>query len=139
MTYIYISEVSDNHCATVFTRFFDFFDFLISEAAMVGVFEHGVFDGPVTVRSSRQLKRVENKMFELMDHSVAFYILPDNHRCHTENLFQLVRQNVCNNKKALFVSPNMANEIFILDAILQSAGYIGFSYTCPGCNIYLNI
>ena len=129
-----ISEVSDNHCATVFTRFFYFFDFLISEAAMVGV-----FDGPVTVRSSRQLKRVESKMFKLMDDSVAFYILPENHRCHTENIFQLVRQNVCNNKKTMFISPNMAGEILILDAILQSAGYIGFSYTCPGCNIYLNI
>ena len=99
----------------------------------------GVFDGPVTVRSSRQLKRVESKMFKLMDDSVAFYLLPENHRCHTENIFQLVRQNVCNNKKTMFISPNMAGEILILDAILQSAGYIGFSYTCPGCNIYLNI
>ena len=126
---------TDNHCATVFTRFFYFFYFLISEAAMVGVFQHGLFDGPVTVRTSRQLKRVEKKMFELMDHSVAFIILPDTHRCHTENLFQIVRQNSCNIKKVMFVSQNMTNEIFLLDLVLKSAGYNGFSYTCPGCNI----
>ena len=97
----------------------------------------GVFDGPVTVRSSRQLKRVEDKMFHLMDHRVAFHILPDDHRCHSEHVFQLVRQNVCNNKKALFITPNMLDEIFILDAVVQSAGYEGFSYTCPGCMLDL--
>ena len=111
------------------------FDRGIYSFAMVGVFQHGLFDGPVTVRTSRQLKRVEKKMFELMDHSVAFYILPETHRCHTENLFQIVRQNSCNIKKVMFVSQNMENEISILDLVLKSAGYNGFSYTCPGCNM----
>ena len=102
---------------------------------MVGVFHQSLFEGPVYVRTSRQLKRVEKTMFELMDHSVAFIILPDTHRCHSEDLFHIVRQNACKIRKVMFVSQNMTNEIHLLELVLKSAGYKGFSYTCPGCNI----
>ena len=94
-----------------------------------------LFDSPVYVRTSRQLKRVEKTMFELMDHNVAFIILPDTHRCPSEDLFHIVRQNACKIRKVMFVSQNMTNEIHLLELVLKSAGYNGFSYTCPGCNI----
>ena len=130
----YIWSYTDNHCATVFTDFFIFFYFLISDTAMVGV-HHSLFESPVYIRTSRQLKRVEKTMFELMDHNVAFIILPDTHRCPSEDLFHIVRQNACKIRKVMFVSQNMTNEIHLLELVLKSAGYNGFSYTCPGFNI----
>ena len=97
----------------------------------------GVFNGPVTVRSSRQLKHVESTMFHLMDHRVAIHIIPDDHRCHSDQIYELVRRNACNVRKAIFVTRNMLNEVIILDAVVQSAGYEGFIYTCPGCILNL--
>ena len=97
----------------------------------------GVFNGPVTVRSSRQLKHVESTMFHLMDHRVDIHIIPVDHHCHSDQIYELVRRNECNVRKAIFVSRNMLNEVIILDAVVQSAGYEGFKYTCPGCMLNL--
>ena len=94
-------------------------------------------NGPVTVRTSRQLKNVESTMFHLMDDRVDIHIIPVEHRCHSDQMYELVRRNECNVRKSIFVSRNMINEVIILDAVVQSGGYEGFKYTCPGCMLNL--
>ena len=89
--------------------------------------------GPVTVRSSRQLRSIESTMFNLMDEEVAIHIIPVEHRCHSDQIYQLVRRNECNIRKSIFVSRNMIDEFRLLDAVVQSGGYKPFKYTCPGC------
>ena len=93
--------------------------------------------GPVTVRSSSKLKSIESTMFHLMDEGVAIHIIPVEHRCHSDQIYQLVRRNECNIRKSIFVSRNMINEVRILDAVVQGGGYEAFKYTCPGCMLNL--
>ena len=94
-------------------------------------------NGPVTVRTSRQLKNIESTMFHLMDERVDIHIIPVEHRCHSDQIYQLVRRNECNIRKSIFVSRNMIHEFRILDAVVQSGGYARFKYTCPGCMLNL--
>ena len=93
--------------------------------------------GPVTVPTSSKLKSIESTMFHLMDEGVAIHIIPVEHRCHSDQIYQLVRRNECNIRKSIFVSRNMINEVRILDAVVQGGGYEAFKYTCPGCMLNL--
>ena len=93
--------------------------------------------GPVTVRTSSKLKSIESTMFLLMDEGVDIHIIPVEHRCHSDQIYQLVRRNECNIRKSIFVSRNMINEVRILDAVVQGGGYEAFKYTCPGCMLNL--
>ena len=91
-------------------------------------------NGPVTVRTSRQLKNIESTMFELLDQSVDIHIIPVEHRCPSDEIYELIRKNECNIRKVICVSRNMIKEFISLDAVVQSGGYEGFKYTCPGCD-----
>ena len=91
-------------------------------------------NGPVTVRTSRQLRNIESTMFALLDERVDIHIIPVEHRCPSDEIYELIRKNECNIRKVICVTRNMINEFIILDTVGQNGGYEGFKYTCPGCD-----
>ena len=88
----------------------------------------------VIVRTSNQLKNIESTIFELFDRGLEIHILPVEHRCSTEETYDFVRKNQCDIRKVIFASRKMLQEFILLDALLKNEGYVGFTYTCPGCD-----
>ena len=91
-------------------------------------------NGPVIVRTSNQLKNIESTIFELLDQGVDIHIIPVEHRCPTDETYDLIRKNECNIRKVIFASRKMIKEFIVLDSVLQNGDYVGFRYTCPGCD-----
>ena len=91
-------------------------------------------NGPVTVRTSNQLRNIESTLFELLDEGVDIHIIPSEHRCPSDETYDLIRKNECNIRKIIFASRKMINEFIILDAVLQNENYVGLRYNCPGCD-----
>ena len=56
-------------------------------------------NGPVTVRTSRQLRNIESTMFHLLDERVDIHIIPVEHRCPSDEIYELIRKNECNIRK----------------------------------------
>ena len=97
-------------------------------------------NGPVLVRTCNQLKNIESTIFELLDQGVDIHIIPVEHRCPTDETYELIRSNVCNIRKVIFATRRMiVKEFIVLDSVLQSEGYVGFRYTCPGCDTYMDL
>ncbi len=97
-------------------------------------------NGPVLVRSGNQLKNIESTIFELLDEGVEMHILLEGHRCPTDETYQFIRSNVCNMRKVIFASRRIIlKEFIVLDSVLQSEGYVGFRYSCPGCDAYMDL
>ena len=91
-------------------------------------------NSPITIRSGRELKRIETVIFEgVIDKDLQVHILCLDHECHT-NLVEFT-ENKHPTIRVILITSNMIEEFMALNQVLQLNSGKGFQTFCPCCGI----
>ena len=91
-------------------------------------------NSPITIRSGRELKRIETVIFEcVVDKDLKVHILCLYHDCDT-NLLEFL-ENKHPSIRVIMITPNMKEDFMALHLVLQLNSGKGFQRFCPSCGI----
>ena len=93
-------------------------------------------NSPITIRSSRELKRIETVIFEcVVDKDLKVHILCLDHDCDTNLLLHEFLENKHPSIRVIMITPNMKEDFMALHLVLQLNSGKGFQRFCPSCGI----